>query len=83
MLTCLQWLQNSICMPTLHQAASESVLFILLVVETMATGEVDISMAEVLEEDVEEEVDKVEEDTAEEVAEEAAVHMKMELKYQM
>ena len=41
--------------------------------------DVDISMAEVAEEDVEEEVNEGEEETAEEVVEEAAAHMKMEL----
>ena len=51
--------------------------------ETVATEEVDISMAEVAEEDVEEEVDKVEEDMPEEVVEGAAAHMKMELTSQM
>ena len=59
--TCLQWLQDSIHLPTLHQAVSEGVVFMLLAVETVAAEEVDISMAEVVSEDVEEEVDEVDE----------------------
>ena len=35
-LTCLQWLKDSIRLPTLHQGASESVVFVLLFVETVA-----------------------------------------------
>ena len=68
-LTCLQWLQDSIRIPTLHEAASESVVFMLLEVEIVAAEEVDVSMEEVMEEDVEEEVDEVEEDTSKEVVE--------------
>ena len=64
-------------MPTLHQAASESVVFMLLAVETVVEEEVDGSLAEVVEEDVEEEVDEVEDDTSKEVVEGAAAHMKM------
>ena len=41
-LTCLQWLQDSINLPTLHQAASESVIFMLLDVETVSEEEVDV-----------------------------------------
>ena len=70
-------------MTTLHQAASESVVFILLAVETAAAEEVDVSMSEVAAEDVEEEVDESEEDTSKELVEGAAVHMKMEFTYQM
>ena len=55
----------------------------MIAVETVATEEVDVSMAEFLAEDVEEYVDKVEEDTAEEVLEKAAPHMKMELTSQI
>ena len=55
----------------------------LLAVETVAAKEANVSMAEVMVEDVEEYVDKVEEDTSNEVAEGAAAHMKMELTYQM
>ena len=65
-------------MPTLHQAASESAVFMLLDVETVAAEEVDVSMAEVTEEDMEEEVDDVEEDTYKEVVEGAEAHIKME-----
>ena len=64
-------------MLTLHQAASESVVFMLLDVETVAAEEVDVSMTEVVAEDVEEEVDEVEEDTHKEVVEGAAAHMKI------
>ena len=70
-------------MITVCQAASESVVFFILAVETVAAEEVDVSMAEVAAEDVEEEVDEVEEYTAEEVVEEAAAHIKMELESQM
>ena len=66
-------------MPNLHQEASERVVFMMMAVETVATEEVDVSMAEFVAEDVEEYVEKVEEDTSEEVVEEAAPHMKMEL----
>ena len=48
-------------MSTLHRTASESVVFMMLVVETVAAEEVDVSMAEVLEEYMEEEVVEVEE----------------------
>ena len=41
--------------------------------------EVEVSMVEVVAEDVEEEMDKLEEDTDEEVVDEAVAHMKMEL----
>ena len=51
-LTYLQWLQESIRLSTLHQAASESVVFIQMAMETVAMEDVDISMAEVAEEDV-------------------------------
>ena len=51
----------------------------LLAVETVASEEVDVSMAEVVAEDVEEEVDKVEEDTSKEAMEGSASHMKMVL----
>ena len=55
----------------------------ILAVENVSAEEVDVSMAEVSEEDVKEEVDGVLEDTAKEFVEEAAAHIKMELKYQM
>ena len=55
----------------------------LLAVNTVAAEEVDISMEEVVAEDVEEEVDKVEEDTSKEVVEGADAHMKMKLTSQM
>ena len=51
----------------------------ILAVETVETEEVDISMAEVVTEDVEEEVGEVEEYTSEDVTEGAESHMKMEL----
>ena len=51
--------------------------------ETVETREVEISMAEVVSEDVNEEVDEVEEDTPKEVVEEAAAHMKIKFTYQM
>ena len=76
-------MKDSICLPTLHQAASKSVLFMLLAMETVETREVEISMAEVVSEDVNEEVDEVEEDTPKEVVEEAAAHMKIKFTYQM
>ena len=47
-----KWLQDSIHLPILHQAASESVVCILLVMETVATEEVEVSMEEVVAEDV-------------------------------
>ena len=56
-LNCPQWLKDYINMPTLHQAASESVVFMLLVVDTVSAEEVDVSMVEVVAEDVEEELD--------------------------
>ena len=46
-LTCLQWLQEYTHMPTLHQAASESAVFMLLAVETVASEEVDVLIEEV------------------------------------
>ena len=55
----------------------------LLAVETVAAEEVDVSMSEVVSEDVEEEVDEGEEDTSKEVVEGTAAHMKMEFTYQM
>ena len=64
-ITFLQWFQYSAHLPTLHQAASESVVFMLMDVETVAEEEVDVSMEEDAEEDVEGKVDTVEEDTAE------------------
>ena len=82
-LTCLKWLQDSVHLLTLHQAASDSVVFILLALETVAAEEVEVSMEEVVAEDVEEEVYKVEEETSKEVLEGATAHMKMELTYQM
>ena len=45
---------------TLHKAASESVIFMLLAMETVEAEEVYISISEVAAEDVEEEVDEVE-----------------------
>ena len=64
-------------MPTLHQAASESVLFMLLAVETVAAEEVNVSIAEVVAEDVEEEVEEIEEYKSQEVVEGSAAHMRM------
>ena len=64
-------------MPTLHHDTSESVVFILLAVETVAEEDVDVSMSEVVTEDVEEEVDEVEEDAYKEVVEGAAAHMRI------
>ena len=55
----------------------------LLAVETVELEEVDISMSEVVAEDVEEEVKELEEDIFEEVVDWAAAHMKMELIYLM
>ena len=77
-LNCIQWVQDSTHLTTLHQAASESVVFMLLPVETVAAKDMDVSMAEVLEEDVEEEVNEVEEDTSKEVGDGEVVHMKMD-----
>ena len=51
----------------------------MLVVETVAAEEVDVSMEEVVTEDVEEDVDKVEDDTSEDIVEGAAAHMQMVL----
>ena len=58
-LTCLQWLQDSIHLPNLLKAASESVVFMLLSVETMAAEEVEVSMVEDVTEDVAEDVEEV------------------------
>ena len=55
----------------------------LLVVKTVAAEEVDVSMEEVMSEDMEEEVYEVEEDTSKEVVEGEEVHMKMELTSQI
>ena len=51
----------------------------LLAVETVASEEVEVSMSEVVEEDVVEEAEGAEEDTSKKVVEGAAVHMKMDL----
>ena len=51
--------------------------------ETVSEEEMDVSMSDVVAEDVEEEMDKVEEDTSKEVVEGSADHMKMELTSQM
>ena len=53
-LTCIHWLQDSIHLPTLRQTVSESVVFMLLAVETVAEEGVGVSMTDVLEEDVDE-----------------------------
>ena len=58
-LTCLNYLQDSIHLTNLRQDTSESVVFMLLGVETVASEKVEISMTEVVEEDVEEEVYEV------------------------
>ena len=76
-------MQDSIILTTLYQAASESVVYILLDVDTALAEEVDVSIVEVAVEDVEEDVEEVEEDTSEEVVEKATMYMKMELTYQM
>ena len=55
----------------------------LLAVETVAEGGVDVSITKFVAEDVEEEVDEVEDDMSKEVVERAAAHMKMELTYKM
>ena len=55
----------------------------LLSVETMGAEEVDVSISEVLVEDVGEEVGEVQEETSEEVVEAAAAHMKIELTSQI
>ena len=60
-LTYLQWLQESIHIPTLHQADSKTVVFMLLAAETLAAEDVDVSISEVMVEDVEEDVDELEE----------------------
>ena len=72
-------MKDSTYLPTLNQTASESELFMILAVENVAVEEVDVSMAEVAEEDAEEDVDAVEGDKEEEVVEEAAAHTGMEL----
>ena len=40
-LTCLQWFQDSTHLPTLNQADSKSVVFMLMDVETVAAEEVE------------------------------------------
>ena len=70
-------------MPTLHQEASESVVFMLLDVDTMAAEEMEVSMEVVVTEDMDEDVDESEEETPEEVMEGLALHMKMEFTSQM
>ena len=60
-------MQESIHLTALHQATSEIVVFMLLDMETVAAGEVDVSMAEVVAKYAEEEVDELEEDTSKEV----------------
>ena len=55
----------------------------LLAVETVASEEGDVSMSEVVAEDMEEDVGKLEEDTSKEVMEGKKKHMKIELTYQM
>ena len=50
-------LQDYIHLSTLHQAASERAVFMLLDVETVAVEEVDVSVEEAAVEDVVEEVD--------------------------
>ena len=62
-------MQDYIHLPTLHQAAPESVVFMMLAVETLAAEYVDVSMADITEDEAEEEVDGLEEDTAKEVVE--------------
>ena len=57
----LQWFQDSIHVWILHQAASESVIFMLLAVEIVEVEEVDVLIAKVAAEDVDDDVDKVEE----------------------
>ena len=60
-------MKDSIRLPTLHQAASESVVFVLLFVETVAAEEVGFLMADVVAEDVEWEVDELEKGTSKEL----------------
>ena len=72
-------MKDSIHLPTLNQTASESVVFMMMAVETVVAEEVEVSMEEVVAEEVEEELDEVKEDTYKEVVEGAAAHMKMEL----
>ena len=55
----------------------------LLALEAVAAGEVDISMAEAVAEDVEEYLEEVEEDTSKDFMEGEAAHIKIELTYQM
>ena len=55
----------------------------LLNVKTVAAEYVDVSMADITEDEAEEEVDGLEEDTAKEVVEEAAAQMKTEFISQM
>ena len=62
---------------TPHQDDSESVVYMPLIVVTVAVEEVGVSIEEVVTEDVEEEVDEVEEETSKEVVEGAATHMKI------
>ena len=52
-------MQESTRIPSLHQDASKSALFMLLAVETVAAEEVDNLVADSEAEDVEEEVYKV------------------------
>ena len=59
-----QWFQDSIRLPTLRRAASESIVFMLLSVENVAAEEVDVSMSYIMAEYMKEEVDELEEDTA-------------------
>ena len=70
-------------MSTLHQSASEILVFMMLAVEPVAAEEVDVSMSEVVTKGVEEEVDELEEDTSKEVVKVATVHIKMELTFHM
>ena len=61
---CLQWLKDFNYLPTLHQAASESLVFMLLAVETIKVKEVDVLMIEFVADEVEEEVDEEDNDTS-------------------
>ena len=56
-------------MTTLHQDASESVVSLLLAVETVAAEEVGVSIEEVVSEDVDEVAEGTEEDTSKKVVE--------------
>ena len=76
-------MQDSIHITTLHKAAPESAVFILLAAVTVEAEEVEVSMAEVVAEDVDEKVDEIEEDMSKYFVEGAAVQMKMELTSQM